>query len=65
MEPALAEQVRAEVARPDLVVLGLCDDEVGYLLRAQEAADPEYAYERGMSPCREAGELVRAALTGR
>jgi hypothetical protein len=57
--------VRAEVGRPDLVVFGLCDDEVGYLMRAQEAADPEYAYERGMSPCRAAGELVRAAITGR
>jgi hypothetical protein len=65
MEPALAAQVRAEVGRPDLVVFGLCDDEVGYLMRAQEAADPEYAYERGMSPCRAAGELVRAAITGR
>jgi hypothetical protein len=64
MEPALAEQVRADVGRPGLVVLGLCDDEVGYLLRDQEATDPEYAYERSMSPCRTAGERVRAALVG-
>ncbi len=65
MEPALAEQVRAELRRPDLVVFGLCDDEVGYLLREQDASDPEFAYERSMSPCRLAGEIVRAALTGR
>jgi hypothetical protein len=64
MEPALAQQVRAELGRPDLLVLGLCDDEVGYLMREQEAIDPEFAYERSMSPCRLAGELVRSALTG-
>lgn len=64
MEPALAEQVRAELRRPDLVVFGLCDDELGYLLRRQDAEDPEFAYERSMSPCLDAGERVRAALTG-
>jgi hypothetical protein len=65
VEPALAEQLRAQLRRPDLVLFGLCDDEVGYLLRAQEAADPEFAYERSMSACGDAGERVRAALTGR
>ena len=64
VEPALAEQLRAQLQRPELVLFGLCDDEVGYLLRVQEAADPEYAYERSMSACGDAGELVRAALTG-
>lgn len=64
MEPALAERVRAELGRPDLCVFGLCDDEVGYLMRDQEAVDPEYAYERSVSPCRTAGERVRRALTG-
>lgn len=65
LEPVLAGQVRAELARPQLVVFGLCDDEVGYLLREQDAADPEFAYERSMSPCLTAGERVRRALTGR
>ncbi|MFK7739865.1 MAG: hypothetical protein AB8H80_06035 [Planctomycetota bacterium] len=65
MEPAMAERVRAETGRPDLCVFGLCDDEVGYLMRDQEAIDPEFAYERSMSPSRRAGELVRHALTGR
>jgi len=65
VEPALAQQIRGEVGRPDLVVFGLCDDEVGYLMREQEAIDPEFGYERSMSPCRTAGERVRRALTGR
>lgn len=63
-EPAFAERIRAELQRPRLVVLGLCDDEVGYLMRDQEAIDPEFAYERSVSPCRTAGERVRAAITG-
>jgi hypothetical protein len=65
MEPALAARLRAQLHRPDLVVFGLCDDEVGYLLRDKEARDPEFAYERSMSPCISAGELVSQAITGR
>ncbi len=64
MEPVLAAEVRAVLRRPGLVIFGLCDDEVGYLLRDCDAHDPEFAYERSMSPCRAAGELVRAALVG-
>ena len=62
MEPVLAEEIRRALHKPNLVVFGLVDDEVGYLMRAQDARDPEFAYERTMSPCAEAGELVRAAL---
>lgn len=65
MEPALAEQMRGQLGKPDLVVFGLCDDEVGYLMREQDAIDPLFAYERSMSPCRTAGERVRRAVTGR
>ena len=61
----LAEQLRGQLGRPDLAIFGLCDDEVGYLMREQEAVDPLYAYERSMSPCRSAGERVRRALSGR
>lgn len=64
MEPALAERLRAELHAPGLVVFGLCDDELGYLLREQDARDPEFAYERSMSPCLRAGEMVREALVG-
>lgn len=62
MEPALAQRVRARSGRPDLLVLGLCDDELGYLMRRQEALDPEFAYERSMSPCLDAGERIESAL---
>jgi len=64
VEPALAEQIRAELGMPDLVVFGLCDDELGYLMREQDARDPLFAYELSMSPCLLAGEMVREALTG-
>ncbi len=64
MEPAMAAQLRRELGRPDVLVFGLCDDEVGYLLRARDAHDPEFAYERSMSPCTDAGERVRRAISG-
>ena len=64
MEPVFAAEVRAALHRPELLVFGLCDDEVGYLLRGVDADDPEFDYERSMSPCRSAGERVRAALVG-
>jgi hypothetical protein len=64
VEPALAARWRAALHRPDLVLFGLCDDEVGYLMREQEARDPEFAYERSMSPCVDAGERVSRAITG-
>ena len=59
MEPALAEQVRGQLGRPDLTIFVLCDDEVGYLMREQDAADPLFAYERSMSPCRTKGARIR------
>ena len=65
MEPGLAAHLRALLHRPDLVLFGLCDDEVGYLLCDKDARDPEFAYERSMSPCLSAGELVCTAITGR
>lgn len=64
MEPVLAAEIRTALRRPGLVIFGLCDDETGYLLRDQDARDPEFAYERSMSPCRSAGERVRAAIVG-
>ncbi len=62
VEPALAQRLRDRTGLPDLVLFGLCDDEVGYLMRLQEARHPEFAYERSMSPCLDAGERVEAAL---
>jgi hypothetical protein len=65
MEPALAARIRMDLGKPNLVVFGLCDDELGYLLREVDANDPLFRYERSMSPCRLAGEMVASALTGR
>lgn len=65
IEPVFAEEIRRELGRPRLVVFGLVDDEVGYLMRGIDAVDPEFQYEREVSPGRTAGELVRAALAGR
>ena len=65
MEPVLAEEIRRQTRRPNLLVFGLVDDEVGYLMRGKDAVDPNFAYERTMTPGPDAGELVRAALVGR
>lgn len=65
MEPVLAERLRVQLGRPRLLVFGLCDDELGYLLREVDARDEEFAYERSMSSCTRAGELVVQGLVGR
>jgi hypothetical protein len=62
MEPALAERTRERLGMPDALVFGLCDDELGYLMRVQDARTPEYGYERSMSPTLLTGEIVTAAL---
>jgi hypothetical protein len=65
MEPVLAGEIRRALGKPDLLVFGLVDDEVGYIMRGVDAVDPEFAYERTMSPSRDSGELLRAAIVGR
>jgi hypothetical protein len=62
MEPGLAERVRRATGRPDLVIFGLADDEVGYLMSEKDAHDPEYEYERTMSPSTDSGERILRAL---
>lgn len=64
VEPALAERIRARSGVPDLLLFGLCDDELGYLMREQDARDREFAYERSMSACLLAGERIEEALVG-
>ncbi|MEE2886491.1 MAG: neutral/alkaline non-lysosomal ceramidase N-terminal domain-containing protein [Planctomycetota bacterium] len=63
MEPVLASEIRLALRKPNLLVFGLVDDEVGYLMRGQDSRDPEFSYERTMSPNRDAGEQIRRALT--
>ena len=62
MEPGMAERIRRQAMRPNLLVFGLVDDELGYLMSLKDAVDPEFAYERSMSPCVDAGERVLQAL---
>lgn len=62
MEPGLAERLRRESGRPDLLLFGLIDDEVGYLMAERDARAEDFAYERTMSPCVDAGERVLRAL---
>ena len=64
MEPTLAERIRRVTGKPDLLLFGLVDDELGYLMREVDARDPEFAYERSMSPVVDTGERVFEALTG-
>jgi hypothetical protein len=64
MEPVLAARLRSELGRPRLLLFGLVDDEIGYLMRERDARDPEFSYERTMSPVVDAGERIVAALTG-
>ena len=64
MEPGLAASLRARLGRPRLLVFGLCDDEVGYLMSERDARSQLFAYERTMSPEVEAGDMVVDALAG-
>jgi hypothetical protein len=63
-EPTLAERLRRTAGKPNLLLLGLVDDEVGYLMREVDARDPLFGYERLMSPVVDAGERIAAALVG-
>jgi hypothetical protein len=65
MEPVEAQRLRDRSHRPDLLVFGLCDDELGYLMREVDAANPRYHYERSMSPCLRAGDIAVEALVGK
>ena len=64
MEPALAARLRRACGKPDLLLFGLVDDEVGYLMREVDARDELFDYERIMSPVVDAGERVFRALVG-
>ncbi len=61
IEPALAERIRGRLGMPDLIFFGLCDDELGYLMRLRDARDDLFAYERSVSICLAAGVGIAAA----
>ena len=57
-----SRRVVARSGRSRLLMFGLVDDELGYLLSEREARDPEFEYERSMSPGPTAGEMLMDAL---
>ena len=64
MEPTLAARIRQQTLKPDLLLFGLVDDELGYLMRERDARDPLFEYERLMSPVVDTGERVEDAVLG-
>ena len=62
MEPGLAARIRRESARPNLLIFGLVDDELGYLMGENDARNPRFEYERLMSTSVDVGERVVEAL---
>lgn len=63
-EPGYAQRITARARRPDMLLFGLADDEVGYLMSERDARDELFVYERTMSPGVMAGEYVLEALVG-
>ena len=53
---------RAIMDGPHRFILGLADDEVGYIMSESEFEDPTYKYERSMSMGRETGTLIMEAV---
>ena len=48
----------AGVAGATVGIIGLCDDELGYLLAAEQWDDDRYDYERGWSPSSDSADLL-------
>jgi hypothetical protein len=59
--PELGERMRAALRARHRAILGLCDDEVGYVLEPRMFDDPEYRYETTVSLGRETAEALLSA----
>jgi hypothetical protein len=62
IEPHLAGRIQESRGAPSLV-FALCDDELGYLMTAEDAVLPTFAYERTLTPCDDAGDRIMKAVT--
>ncbi|HEY3359454.1 MAG TPA: hypothetical protein VGQ83_39755 [Polyangia bacterium] len=60
--PAIGAQIQAALKGEHRLVLGLANDEVGYLLTEEQFRDPKYQYEAGVSPGPDAGPRTLAAV---
>jgi hypothetical protein len=56
--PELGQRMRGTMRRPHRLVLGLCDDELGYVLEPGMFDDREYRYEQTMSLGRGTAEAL-------
>jgi hypothetical protein len=59
--PEVGERMRAILRARHRLILGLCDDEVGYVLEPRMFDDPEYRYETTVSLGRETADALLAA----
>jgi len=62
-EPELAAALLDETGGRIRFLLGLADDELGYLMPPEKFSDPAYAYESAMSPGPTALEALRQAVS--
>lgn len=61
-EPELAAQLLSHIGGRTRFLLGLADDELGYLMPPEKFSDPAYAYECAMSPGPAALDLLKGAV---
>jgi hypothetical protein len=59
--PELGARMRAGLGARHRLILGLCDDEVGYILEPRMFDDPEYRYEATVSLGRATADALLAA----
>jgi hypothetical protein len=59
--PELGTRMRGKLRARHRLILGLCDDEVGYVLEPGMFDDPEYRYEATFSPGRDTAATLLAA----
>ncbi len=68
VSPAIGFAIKGHMRGPFRFLVGLGNDELGYILRPEEFRDPLYTYERTMSVGRAAaiveGEMIRMLETG-
>lgn len=62
--PNLGLMLKEKMSKPYKFVVGLANDEIGYLMSGEDFGRKKYRYESSMSPGREAGDIVIEMLMG-
>lgn len=60
--PNLGLMLKDKMSKPYKFVLGLTNDEIGYLMSGEDFGRKKYRYESSMSPGKEAGDTVVKTL---